>query len=1099
MDSKRFVLSVGAVAFVLAVLALPLVGCIGAAARHSGDMASPEEVVRRPFPQHVVYAAGSIRPNHRSQAQLDDDVRAAYDRWKANYLREAGTADGHRLYRVSYGSVNPDRTVSEGQGYGMIIVALMAGYDPDARAIFDGLWRFARAHPSNVDARLMAWEIPEPPGGTDSAFDGDADMAYALLLADAQWGSDGEIDYRAAAQALLTAIEESTIGPHSRLPLLGDWVEAEDEDEYTEYTVRTSDFMPAHFRAYGRFTGHALWSEVVSATQSAVARIQTAYSPQTGLLPDFLVPLSESDHRLQPAYPYFLEGPHDGDYDYNAGRDPWRIGTDALLNGDATSWAQARKMASWIVSATHGDPTAIRAGYTLDGTPTGDEDYFTSFFAAPFGVALMTTPEHQAYLNALYDAVYARHEDYYEDSVTLLSMLVMTGNYWDPTVPLGEPLTLDFPRLGMWWPDPWQQPITDIARYDWVIIDNWASQFITPLKALNPDLLVLNSTNACEIGYDPDADPEENAEARRVPPEWFLTQVGTTLVEAVDAVTTTFRVADVTVTDGAEVYELFVVSDTALIEGEIVFVEAVDAGTKTLTVRRGYVRPASAHPAGSRVAALISFWPHTWVMNLSTMCPTATLSATVGPERWADYNARVAAGLLANPAWDGLLIDRADANESWLVGSSTARTIDPDRSNRLLTDYGDFDAAWNAGLRHYEESVRAAVGDKLIFVNWGMPNYDLLNGDNFEGFPLDDGTSYAASWHATVFGPLPGSGSYFEWMAQARRPNLTMIETYEDDGGPSPTGSGDYDNPCDDPDFVPDYRKMRFGLTTALLNDGFFSYEINTDGHGSLCLLWFDEYDNAGAGRGYLGQPLGPAYRVGSGLGANVLAGADFESEDDLAQWDLWADEEAGYSATVALDETASASGGASARLEIVRTQGEDWRIEFSFAPVALLSGTDYTLSFWAKADRERTLEAWAQQDEEPWAWYLDFGRFPLTPVWQHYELPVTSVGSDEAARFGFGVGEVSGTLWLDDVRLQAGNADLWRRDFTGGVVLVNATMLTQTVSLGEPLRHISGTQVPAVNDGQWVGAVTLPPHDGIILLRAVEPRLYLPIVLRSR
>ncbi len=65
--------------------------------------------------------------------------------------------------------------------------------------------------------------------------------------------------------------------------------------------------------------------------------------------------------------------------------------------------------------------------------------------------------------------------------------------------------------------------------------------------------------------------------------------------------------------------------------------------------------------------------------------------------------------------------------------------------------------------------------------------------------------------------------------------------------------------------------------------------------------------------------------------------------------------------------------------------------------------------------------------------------------------------------------------------------------------MLVNATMLTQTVSLGELLRHISGTQVPAVNDGQWVGAVTLPPHDGIILLRAVEPRLYLPIVLRSR
>ena len=189
-------------------------------------------------------------------------------------------------------------------------------------------------------------------------------------------------------------------------------------------------------------------------------------------------------------------------------------------------------------------------------------------------------------------------------------------------------------------------------------------------------------------------------------------------------------------------------------------------------------------------------------------------------------------------------------NESWLIGNSTARTIDPDQSNTLLTDYGAFDAAWNAGLRRYEEALRAAIGpDKIIFVNWGMPNYDLLNGNNFEGFPMSNGTAYGTPWRTTVWGPDDG-GSYTEWITQALQPNLTMIETYEDDGGPDPTGDGSYDNPCDDPGFVPDYRKMRFGLATALLHDGFFSYEINTNGHGSLCLLWFDEYDAAGAGRG---------------------------------------------------------------------------------------------------------------------------------------------------------------------------------------------------------------------------------------------------------
>ena len=43
---------------------------------------------------------------------------------------------------------------------------------------------------------------------------------------------------------------------------------------------------------------------------------------------------------------------------------------------------------------------------------------------------------------------------------------------------------------------------------------------------------------------------------------------------------------------------------------------------------------------------------------------------------------------------------------------------------------------------------------------------------------------------------------------------------------------------------------MRFGLCTALLGDGFFSYEVSGRGHGALGLLWFDEYDNAGQAAG---------------------------------------------------------------------------------------------------------------------------------------------------------------------------------------------------------------------------------------------------------
>ncbi|HFE66123.1 MAG TPA: hypothetical protein ENJ93_02575, partial [Chloroflexi bacterium] len=374
-----------------------------------------------------------------------------------------------------------------------------------------------------------------------------------------------------------------------------------------------------------------------------------------------------------------------------------------------------------------------------------------------------------------------------------------------------------FPRLGMWWPDPEEQPLADIARYDWVILGPWDNPaYVDSLKAIKPDILLLNAANACELSFNADFEIPENAVIRDIPAEWFLTQVGSVLTADVDATTTTFSVANLTATDGSNVYDLFIPGDAVLIEGETVLVEAVDAATNTLTVRRGYVRPAAAHTAGTRLAAHITFWPNSWLLNLSTMSPTAVAPGSPGPERWGDYNARIGAGLLATADWDGLLIDRSDPDESWLIGNSTARTIDPDQSNTLLTDYSAFDAAWNEGLRQYEADLRAAVGpDKIIFANWGMANYDLLNGNNFEGVPKDN----PEDWRGLVFGPFR-NGSYFDWMAQSRQPNLTMIETYEDNGGPDPGGDGSYANPCAEPGFTPNYRKMRFGLTTALLNDG---------------------------------------------------------------------------------------------------------------------------------------------------------------------------------------------------------------------------------------------------------------------------------------
>jgi endo-1,4-beta-D-glucanase Y len=384
--------------------------------------------------QHQPFRPGALTVQKFTRAQQNQHVAAYYDLWKSRWVAVDPQGKGWRVKLDSSGT-----TVSEGQGYGMVIVAAMAGHDPQAKTIFDGLWAFRKAHPSSIDARLMDWNVPDA-SGNDSAFDGDADIAYGLLMAHAQWGSAGAVNYLAEAKSVIAGIRASTIGPQSRLPMLGDWV-SPNGSTYSQWTTRSSDFMPGHFRAYGAATGDAaFWSSVVTATQNVTADIQANESAATGLLPDF-IRLAGASRDPQPAPANFLEGEHDGRYWYNAGRVPWRLGADAVLNNDPVTVAQVQKLSQWARSSTGGDASKIRGGYQLDGTPLNT--WTDHFFTAPFAVAAMTGSgaADQQWLESLYSRVYQAHSasNYYSDAVTLQSLLVVTGNFWDPMYVLAHP------------------------------------------------------------------------------------------------------------------------------------------------------------------------------------------------------------------------------------------------------------------------------------------------------------------------------------------------------------------------------------------------------------------------------------------------------------------------------------------------------------------------------------------------------------------------------------------------------------------------------------------------------------------------------------
>jgi hypothetical protein len=57
--------------------------------------------------------------------------------------------------------------------------------------------------------------------------------------------------------------------------------------------------------------------------------------------------------------------------------------------------------------------------------------------------------------------------------------------------------------------------------------------------------------------------------------------------------------------------------------------------------------------------------------------------------------------------------------------------------------------------------------------------------------------------------------------------------------------------------YSPAYQGMRYGITAALMNNGYYFADAGVyDEETTTNRRWFDEYDNAGAGVGYLGQPV---------------------------------------------------------------------------------------------------------------------------------------------------------------------------------------------------------------------------------------------------
>lgn len=392
----------------------------------------PEEPVtfdpKIPFPQSAntnIY--NTVRPNHLSEEEINEKVADYYKYWRNNYLQHGSYVMGS--YYVSGGNTggtDEDKGTSEGHGYGMIITALMGGYDDAAKDYFDGLVKMYNASRSKNNDYLMAWRITarEDGGGKiGSATDGDMDVAYALLLAHEQWGSEGEYNYLDLAKDMIVkGIKAKLVHPSSGRLMLGDW-------DSNMWTTRPSDWMADHLRAFHHYTNEGIFLTAAETIYNLTWQLVDSHSPETGLLPDFVV-----GDIPEPAAPNFLEGANDGDYNWNACRIPLRYAVDYhhYGNEDAKRWLEM--VSAWVVESSEGEPGKTAMGYFLNGDViTGRETWgYSLSYLAPFVAGTTVSAEHQEWINKGFNIMTSTKKNYYDDTLNMLSLLLVSGNWWSP-------------------------------------------------------------------------------------------------------------------------------------------------------------------------------------------------------------------------------------------------------------------------------------------------------------------------------------------------------------------------------------------------------------------------------------------------------------------------------------------------------------------------------------------------------------------------------------------------------------------------------------------------------------------------------------------
>jgi hypothetical protein len=203
-----------------------------------------------------------------------------------------------------------------------------------------------------------------------------------------------------------------------------------------------------------------------------------------------------------------------------------------------------------------------------------------------------------------------------------------------------------------------------------------------------------------------------------------------------------------------------------------------------------------SRPDGSR----IQWWAGNWIMNASDQCPS------VNGKQWNDFlGPYIRDAIMSQGIWDGVFLDAAYGDVTPFSGSQ----VDINRDG-LVDNATDINASWRRGMTKLITKVRQDNPNILIMNNSSSAYASLDNGTLFENFPRNGWAAPFADFRSAL--------------ARNATPKISSLNTN--------TNNQEQPN---------NYRLMRYGLASALVGDGYYSFDAGDAGH--FRTWWYDEYD----------------------------------------------------------------------------------------------------------------------------------------------------------------------------------------------------------------------------------------------------------------